>query len=455
VKRAHAPDAHPMREPRRSGRRRAGAVAAGLLLLAGCGGASSSPTSPSGTTCAVADENAQVFSILQSWYYWYQSLPATVNTAAYATPAALLDAVRQQPLDRFSFVTTQAADQAYYAAGQYVGFGVGFALTAANELQVTRVFPGSPAAGIGLGRGDTVTALNGVAVPALYAANQLASVLSVSGTGTSLTAAWTGLDGQEHSAAMVSAVVTEPSVALVKALPLAGRAVGYIVFNSFITPSPSELDQAFAQLSAQGIRDLVIDERYNGGGDLSVAQHLASLVAGPAEAGALLGTLTFNDKHSDQNQDLTFPVVSGGLGLERVYFITTPDTASASEFVINALAPYLQVVVVGSATFGKPVGENGFDVCADVLYPITFQIANSKGYAGYFDGLPPDCPAVDDLAHALGDPEETSLATALGHVETGSCGAATAAAARENARQEAAHPRAARRYGFRELVGAY
>jgi hypothetical protein len=231
--------------------------------------------------------------------------------------------------------------------------------------------------------------------------------------------------------------------------------VGYVVFNSFITPSIAQLDQAFAQLAGQAVTDLVIDERYNGGGELSVAQHLASLVAGNAESGRLLGTLTFNDRHADQNQTLAFQTVASALNLQRVYFITTGDTASASEFVINALAPYVDVVQVGSATLGKPVGENGFDVCTDVLYPITFKIENARGYADYFDGLPPTCPAQDDLTHALGDPEEASLAAALVHVETGSCGAGVAAAARENARRETAHPRSLQRYGFRRLVNAY
>ncbi len=123
--------------------------------------------------------------------------------------------------------------------------------------------------------------------------------------------------------------------------------------------------------------------------------------------------------------------------------------------MINALTPYLKVVTVGASTFGKPGGENGFNLCADVLYPITFKMANAAGYGDYFDGLASTCAAADDATHALGDPGEASLAAALTHVETGSCGPGVAAAARENARRAAAQPRASRRYGWRQLVNAY
>jgi carboxyl-terminal processing protease len=143
------------------------------------------------------------------------------------------------------------------------------------------------------------------------------------------------------------------------------------------------------------------------------------------------------------------------MNLRRVCFITSDSTASASEFVINALRPYLQATTVGSATFGKPVGEDGFNICSDVLYPITFKITNEAGYGDYFDGLPADCAASDDLTHALGDPAEASLDTALTHIATGSCGAASAAAARQNAARAARQPRSARRYGWRPLVNAY
>jgi C-terminal processing protease CtpA/Prc len=392
---------------------------------------------------------------MQSWYYWYQSLPSSVNPASYASPSALLDALRQQPLDRFSYITTQAADQSFYGAGQYVGYGLGFDLTASDELQVTRVFPGSPAAAAGLARGDTVTAINGTPVPTVVANNQLDAALAAPNPGVTVTFAWHDLQLQTHTATLTSAVVTEPSVGQVDLLDVGGEKVGYIVFNSFITPSPGELDQAFSRLLSEGATQLVVDERYNGGGQLSVAQHLASLVAGNSYTGKTLGTLTFNSQHTDQNSSVSFEAVASPLNLSEVYFITSGSTASASEFVINALKPYIRVVTAGSATFGKPVGEYGFNICSDVLYPITFQIVNASGAGDYFSGLPPTCPATDDLTHALGDADEASLAAALSHVTSGSCGPNAAAAARENARREAARPREASRYGWRQLVNAY
>ncbi len=428
----------------------------GSFALAGC--SSSSPSSSSSTPtpdCGVAGENTQILSVMRSWYYWYQSLSPSVNPAAYSSPSALLDALRYQPLDRFSYVTSQSADQSFYSAGQYAGFGFGLSLNAANVLRVTRVFAGSPAAQAGLARGDTITAVNGTPVATLIANNQLDSVLFANAPGVSITLSLVSLDGQARSVSMTSAVVSEPTVEQAKTVAVGQQTVGYLLFNSFITPSNAALDQAFSTFAGQGVTQLVIDERYNGGGMLSVAAHLSGLVAGNAYSGRTLGKLTFNSQHTDQNQTVTFPTVSNSLNLTQVFFVTSGGTASASEFVINALGPYMRVTTVGSPTFGKPVGENGFDVCNDVLYPITFQIANANGAGDYFDGLPVTCAASDDLGHALGDPAEASLAAALSVIASGSCPPGTAAVAHAQSQAQQLRPRHEVRYGWRQLVNAY
>ena len=426
-------------------------TAAILLLLLGCGSSATSTATSATTDCSVEGQDSQILAVMQSWYYWYQSLPASVDPSAYSSSEAFLDALREQPLDRFSYLTTQAADQAFYGAGQYVGFGFGSELTSSNDLQVTQVFPASPAAQAGLARGDTVTGLNGTPVPTLVASGQLDAALSVSGPGTSLGIAFTDLAGVSHSTTLVSAVVTQPSVAITTTLEQGGTKVGYVLFNSFIDTSTALLDQAFGQFRGEGVTELVMDERYNGGGEVSVAQHLGSLILGNGYSGKTMGVLTFNDKHADQNQTELFQTVTNPLNLTRVVFITTQSTASASEFTINGLVPYLHVVTVGSATFGKPVGEQGFNICANVLYPITFKITNAVGYGDYFDGLPATCPAPDDLTHPLGDPREASLAAALAYLERGGCGSASP----ERAVREGLRPRRPMRYTFRQLVNAY
>jgi carboxyl-terminal processing protease len=403
----------------------------------------------------VAGQNAQVLAVMQSWYYWYTSLPARVNPSSYATTDALLDALRQQPLDRFTYFTTQAADQAFYGAGQYVGYGLGFGLSAANYLVVSQVFPGSPADLAGLTRGDTITAINGIPVPTLVANNQLEAALGGGTPGVTTTFSYTDLASRPRTATVVSAVVTQPSVDRVSVLSTGGQKVGYILFNSFIDTSNAALDQAFAQFVSEGVEQLVIDERYNGGGEVTVAQHLASLIAGASYTGKTLTTLTFNDKHTDQNETIRFQTVDNPLGLDQVLFITGDSTASASELIINSLAPYIHVVTVGSATFGKPVGEQGFDVCTNVLYPITFKISNASGYGDYFAGLPPTCPAADDVTHALGDPAEASLATALGYAHTGRCGAAAAASGGAGILSESTRRWRRSLDGRRQLVNAY
>jgi C-terminal processing protease CtpA/Prc len=421
-----------------------------LLVLGSCAAVATDDT-----TCGVTDQNTQIVSIMQSWYYWYANLPATIDPSSYTSQDDLLDAIREQPLDRFTYITTQAADQAFYGAGQFVGYGFGYNLSLGNNILLTQVIAGSPAALAGLARGDTVTAVNGTPVPTLVTNQQLDASLSVSDVGQTVSLQYVDPGAVFHTVTLTSAVVTQPTVGLASVFGVSGQTVGYLLFNSFIDTSTAQLDQAFAQFASEGVTELVIDERYNGGGEVTVAQHLAALIAGNSYSGRPLGTLTYNDKHSDQNATLPFPSVASPLNLTRVVFITSGATASAAEFTINALVPYLQVVTVGSATFGKPVGEDPFNVCTNVLYPITFKITNASGYGDYFDGLPATCAATDDLSHALGDSGEASLATALNYLATGNCGAGSAAAAKENARRETLRPRRAARYGFRQLVGAY
>jgi C-terminal processing protease CtpA/Prc len=250
--------------------------------------------------------------------------------------------------------------------------------------------------------------------------------------GVAIDLSWRTLGGEERSARLVKRPVTIPTVSHTSVYDVGGRKVGYIMFRNFVEPSVAALDAAFAQLKAAGATELVLDLRYNGGGLVSVAQHLASLIGGRRTQDQLFAEFFHNDRHPELNRLVRFEEKANTLNLTRLVVVTTRASASASELVINALRPFIPVTIVGDTTFGKPVGQYGFPFCDKVLNPVAFILRNADGQSDFFNGFAPDCRAADDLEHAFGDLQEASLAESLTFLRTGACtqAAATAAKAR-------------------------
>ncbi len=244
--------------------------------------------------------------------------------------------------------------------------------------------------------------------------------------------------------------MTIPTVSLTSVFEVEGRKVGYLFFRNFVRPSVAALDEAFAALREAGVRELVLDLRYNGGGLVDVAVHLASLIGGSPLRDQVFAESRHNDRNVRRNETLRFTNPAGALALDRLVVIATPDTASASELVINSLRPFMPVVVVGDRTYGKPVGQYGLPFCDKVLAPVAFSMVNADGRGDYFDGLAADCVAGDDLDHDLGAPEEASLAEALRFIATGTCSAPVTAT-----RARGAGPSAGRAVGWAALINAY
>jgi carboxyl-terminal processing protease len=108
--------------------------------------------------------------------------------------------------------------------------------------------------------------------------------------------------------------------------------------------------------------------------------------------------------------------------LNRVFVITSGNTASASELVINALKPFFkEVVTIGSTTYGKPYAFQPRDACGTTYSAVNIEIANANGFADYSAGFAPTCAMSDDLTRQLGDPAELRTAAALSYIATGAC----------------------------------
>ena len=434
-----------------------------IVALAGCGGGdSSTPTSPAtpapvavGGECDTLGQVSFVRDALQEFYLWYEQLPDP-DPAGFASPEAYLEAVRYRPLDTsYSYITGQAESDAFFSDSQFVGFGLGYRQTGATELRVSQVYAGSPAEQAGLRRGDVILSIGGISVPDLLRTGQVGSAFGPSEVGVSVSIGWRTPGGQERQATMVKALVTIPTVSATTVFDNGSSRTGYVFFRNFVRPSTAALNTAFDQLVADGATDLVLDLRYNGGGFVDVAQHLGGLIGGQATAGEVFVKFRHNDKNTARDETALFEAKPNSLELPRLVVITTGGSASASEMIINSLRPFMTVTVVGDRTFGKPVGQYGFDFCEKVLYPVAFATENAVGEADYFDGIPADCAAPDDLDHQIGDPAEGSLAEALGFLRTGRCGAAAATEAEVQARQRAVLPPPFGGDPWRQLLGAY
>ncbi|MEG0886691.1 MAG: S41 family peptidase, partial [Janthinobacterium sp.] len=176
------------------------------------------------------------------------------------------------------------------------------------------------------------------------------------------------------------------------------------------------------RFQAAGISDLVLDVRYNGGGYLDVASELAYMIAGPQiTAGKTFEQVLANDKtrpeapvpfHA-QSQGFAGPnplpkgTLLPSLGLKRVTLLTTGNTCSASEAIINGLRGVdVQVNLIGGTTCGKPYGFYPTPNCGTTYFAVQFQGVNAKGYGDFADGMAPTCDVTDDYQHQLGDPAE-------------------------------------------------
>lgn len=401
---------------------RASAVVLGLLLSA-CGGSGGS--SDITGNCSIPAQNQAVYNTMQQWYLWYEKLPV-LNPAGFASPQALLDALVSQvadPVDRFSYLTTQAEEDALFGESQFIGFGFR-QQTGTDSVTVLDVFEDGPADLGGLDRGSSILAIDGVPIADILASDGgLGAALGPAEIGYEIEMTFRNQAGDEVTSTFVKNTVTIPPVTATQVFDLDGVTTGYLVFRNFVDPGIPALNTAFAEFSAAGVTQLIVDLRYNGGGLLRVMEHFANLLASRDNPGLPFYSLWHNDKNSGRNETFLFSSnpSSVALSLDKLVLITTQATASASEMLVNGLPPYVETITVGSETFGKPVGQYGFRFCEQVLRPVSFEVVNALGEGDYFAGIAPDCVAADDVSVPFGTAGEDSFDAAVHWLLTGSC----------------------------------
>jgi C-terminal processing protease CtpA/Prc len=376
-----------------------------ILVLGSC----KKNVSPA-TTAETVDQLARdyLYDAMNQYYFWYNLMPAVVKTD-YKDPYTLLDAMMYKTLDRWSFVQTYEEYLAM-SQGDFVGHGISLGLDPNNQVRIVQIYNNSPLYSLGVRRGWIVKQLNGTDLAPIFLANDATAynnLIGASTAGITNTFLFQTPQGKDSTIVSTKAAFTLNTVLLADTLHLKSGITGHLVFDQFIQPSNDELLTAFTYFSQNNITDLIVDLRYNGGGDISVLTNMASYLAGTAKLNTPFLQLTFNDKNTSYNTTYNFNSVAFPLSITKLIIITTRETASASEDFINGLKPILDVHTLGDTTNGKPVGMIGIPYQTSYMFwPITFSLVNSAGQGGFYKGFAPDKYVPDDFTHDWNDRNE-------------------------------------------------
>jgi len=362
--------------------------------------------------------NEDFYKFMKDWYYWNDNIP-NINPSSYENIFDVLEAIRFRPLDRWSFITDWQEFLAYFQDSRFIGYGFGSSWDSSGRLRISFIHDAGELYQEGVRRGWIIESINGTAITQGVNVNQL---LGPNEVGITNTFVFRKPDNSTSEMTVAKMEMVTNTVLHHEILEIENIKVGYMVLQSFRKPTEDEINNVFADFYAAGIDELILDMRYNGGGLTRIATQLASLIGGPALAGQPFAKTVYNaNKKDEYNRTDSLLNLENSLGLSRLVTIATRATASASEMIINGLKPFIDVYIVGNTTYGKPMGANIFRYENTwALAPITFKTRNANDEGDYFDGLPVDITAPDDLSRDFGDPQETSLQTALAFILAGS-----------------------------------
>lgn len=398
---------------------------------------------------SLADEKNWVKAYMTERYLWYRDIPVlNADDSRYAVLAngaldvwnSLLhyfsDSKTQQKtaagqwVDKFSFMTDTASWNNYVDSSLR---GYGFMLktntvAGAKLMTVAYVYPGTPAYKAGFARGDQILSIDGALIDD---ASPASAAIFAEGLKPTQVAPHTFVVLRAGNQISITLQVELISLqqAEHRVLTVGTQKLGYLLFNSHVPNAEPELIKALNAFKQQGVTQLVVDLRYNGGGYLSIANALASAVAGPAKTtGKVFEMTKFSDKRSSENEALYFSnrglnnQIYPSLNLSKIYVLVSGGTCSASESFINGLKGIdVQVELIGSTTCGKPYAYYPQDNCGITYAAMEMEGVNDKGEGGYGDGMVPQCSASDDLSHALGDVAEGMLSIAVKRIQGHSC----------------------------------
>ena len=416
--------------------------------------------------CEDMDDNAVpvndfIWKGLNLYYLWQADVPNLADDRfanqeelnnfleAYSSPESLFESLlyRNYPdgkkADRFSVIFSDYRVLENALQGVAKSNGVEFGLVYTDDTEtdifgyVRYILPNTDAATKDIQRGDIFYAVNGTELNV----NNYQALL---GQDTYTLNLATYVDGvitpTGEEVMLTKAEYAENPVYKITTHTVGDKKVGYLMYNGFYSTYDTDLNNAFGELAAAGVDELVLDLRYNSGGSVRTSTYLGSMITGPNESGKIFAKQQWNSKlqaYYEENNpgtlenrfgdELSNGTAINKLDLDRVFILTTESTASASELLINGLVPYMDVVVIGDTTTGKNVGSVTLYDSPDftknnrsgshryAMQPIVLKTVNADGFGDYTEGLAPTVELKEDYGNlgVLGELSEPLFAEAI------------------------------------------
>jgi carboxyl-terminal processing protease len=390
------------------------------VFVLGLGGASNNLDaidSLAGRGLPIVSQARYASELMRSRYLWQDEL-ANRNLQFFGDPAAVVQRMHG-PKDRWSHVA-RVKDDSQSRSGKYLSNGLELKREHADQWLVWDAQPGSPAESHQLVRGDTVLSIDNLA-PEKWLQQEAKGKPSPDALSLHIR----GRGGDEHLVRLPTKPFQIASVTKAKRLSMSdGRQAAYIDFREVLADSPMAMKKALNGLAVDGVKELIVDLRFNQGGDILSVAPVAEALAGPRVLGRPAYTMRMTDSGgTTHNEPIVYSTEADPLypGFERIVFLTSSKTASAAEWLIWSLSRYIPVATIGDTTYGKPYAMT-LRIYDDMAYNvIDIALVDDAGNAPFAKGIVPTCAVEDGSAYPLGDAQEPLLKAALNYLVDGGC----------------------------------
>lgn len=387
--------------------------------------------------------NNWILEVMSEVYYWLGDMRKPIDKKS--DPEDFFEALLNRPTDRFSVIYPDYQELINALSGISLEAGYEFQLyresaTSNNVIaEISYIKKNSPAALAGLKRGDRIQKINGT-VMTIDNYRTILDQLEKQHTLTYISFD-DNLNGYvaKSDVSLTPIQLAENPNFLDTIYTIENQKIGYVVYHFFApgsgegnTSYDQEMDAIFANFKANNINHLIIDFRYNGGGYISSAVNLASLIAPGVNQNTIFSKTKYNSVVTAAIPELkdaktAFKSKTQNLGNilsgNKVYILTSSRTASASELIINGLKPYMDIFIIGDKTTGKNVGSIALEDEKNPsnkygLLPIVSQSFNSLDQSDYSTGFVPNITLKEssERLRQLGDTNELLLRTAISQI---------------------------------------